>query len=234
LLLWIQTSQAASSRTYTLYHDISGNGSFTKRSTVTLATRGKEVLETSIENLAAILEPDWINSLVDKRAFYTLKLIDDSQDSAVAITSVPACSLRRAHFREALEIMVDSTGTLMSMGYMPIVSPLAPVDCFSMSPLTSDETTLEFKSRISLERPLQAIPVPLVFPSQKPPPGLSFFPTAKPANPDEKEPISQQSILMRYWYIILPLVLVGMFGGGEEPPQQQSSTSQPQRRSKRD
>jgi len=171
LLLWIQTSQAASSRTYTLYHDISGNGSFTKRSTVTLATRGKEVLETSIENLAAILEPDWINSLVDKRAFYTLKLIDDSQDSAVAITSVPACSLRRAHFREALEIMVDSTGTLMSMGYMPIVSPLAPVDCFSMSPLTSDETTLEFKSRISLERPLQAIPVPLVFPSQKPPPG---------------------------------------------------------------
>jgi hypothetical protein len=65
--------------------------------------------------------------------------------------------------------------------------------------------------------------------------GLSFFPTAKPANPDEKEPISQQSILMRYWYIILPLVLVGMFGGGgEEPPQQQSSTSQPQRRSKRD
>jgi len=171
LLLWIQTSQAASSRTYTLYHDISGNGSFTKRSTVTLATRGKEVLETSIENLAAILEPDWINSLVDKRAFYTLKLIDDSQDSAVAITSVPACSLRRAHFREALEIMVDSTGTLMSMGYMPIVSPLAPVDCFSMSPLTSDETALEFKSRISLERPLQAIPVPLVLPSQKPPPG---------------------------------------------------------------
>jgi hypothetical protein len=53
--------------------------------------------------------------------------------------------------------------------------------------------------------------------------GLSFYPSARPAGSSEDgvgpdgKPVAHKSFFIRYWYIILPMVLVGMFSGGEEP-----------------
>jgi hypothetical protein len=185
--LWTGAVSAAASRTYTLYHDTTGNGTFTKRSTVTLAVESpdnvgeKPELVSRIENVEDCFG-EWVDGLISDGSFYRLKLVDDSS-GASTLTSVFACSLRRAHFRERLELSVDPTGDLISLSYTPLISPLAP-SCEDVAPLetilshkTPEEAKDFFlpKSQVSLERALNAISVPLVLPQTRPPPGTHMF-----------------------------------------------------------
>lgn len=65
--------------------------------------------------------------------------------------------------------------------------------------------------------------IPTLLPQTKPPMGLKFFPRSQGAQslPGVKAPDEQgtpTSYMMKYWYIILPLFIMGLINtGGEEP-----------------
>merc|ERR1711957_235304 len=93
---------------------------------------------------------------------------------------------------------------------------------------------LPFKTTVSFDSHKSMMAIPTVLPQQKPPPGLKWYRRNAKINPsslfggskvegeripgvDNEEPSGlKSSFLYRYWYIILPLALMGLFGGAEE------------------
>lgn len=86
---------------------------------------------------------------------------------------------------------------------------------------------MEFKSKIEMETATPGMSVPAVLPGTKPPPGLKVLknPNAKQNGggafeneQQQQEPITTpQGFIRRYWYIILPLFIMGLQSVGETP-----------------
>lgn len=132
---------------------------------------------------------------------------------------------------------------MLSLSYQPLVSPLAPTSCDAMEPL---ESPPEFQSRISYEISTPGLPLRHVLVGEKPPPGLKFLPYPKrpqqqqagsPSNPllqdggdgrnqQQQQPDSPFGFMRRYWYIILPILLLNIMGGSPAPesPDQEAAT----------
>eukprot|EP00590_Aulacoseira_subarctica_P010229 CAMPEP_0172426156 /NCGR_PEP_ID=MMETSP1064-20121228/36083_1 /TAXON_ID=202472 /ORGANISM="Aulacoseira subarctica , Strain CCAP 1002/5" /LENGTH=309 /DNA_ID=CAMNT_0013169577 /DNA_START=35 /DNA_END=964 /DNA_ORIENTATION=- len=224
------------SKTYTLFHDLDGSGTFVPRSVIhiissTTTTTGdgtsnaKEGIHVEIKHNA---EQCWnVSSSSLDPLLLKLKMVDDQGHEARS--AVSSCSMRRSfnhakqQFREKLEVMVSPTGDLLSFSLMPIISPLAP-PCSNKELLSSSQQELlcfSFHTQVSVEGATMAASVPLVLPASRPPPGLLFFPSAKiGGDPNQPEGQQQQSksFFIRYWYIILPVLIITLMGGGEEPP----------------
>eukprot|EP00581_Thalassiosira_minuscula_P010456 CAMPEP_0183710542 /NCGR_PEP_ID=MMETSP0737-20130205/6252_1 /TAXON_ID=385413 /ORGANISM="Thalassiosira miniscula, Strain CCMP1093" /LENGTH=315 /DNA_ID=CAMNT_0025938835 /DNA_START=99 /DNA_END=1046 /DNA_ORIENTATION=+ len=110
---------------------------------------------------------------------------------------------------------------------------------------------MPFKTTVSFDSHKPMMAVPTVLPQQRPPPGLKWYRRNAKNNPNpilggssqregggipgvDDEPPSgfQSSFLYRYWYIILPLAIMGLFGGVDEEElakqqQQQQGAGQP-------
>jgi hypothetical protein len=133
--------------------------------------------------------------------------------------------------REEITLMLSNTGKLLSVSYVPLVSPLAPA-CNTLSPIdvvTSKE--LKFQTTVDFETATPGMAIPLVLPQTKPPTGLNFFPRGKDGgkdgagsvpllNPEAKDSTQNQSFFIKYWYIVLPLTIMTMLnnGGADEAP----------------
>jgi hypothetical protein len=109
------------------------------------------------------------------------------------------------------------------MSYVPLVSPLAPT-CQDMTDRPTSDTA--FDSKISFEITTPGMKLKTVLPPMtKPPPGLKFFAKAKvnaaagqaggPGAEPEAFP-GPMGFLKRYWYIIVPLLLMNLFA--PQPP----------------
>eukprot|EP00586_Coscinodiscus_wailesii_P014329 CAMPEP_0172511294 /NCGR_PEP_ID=MMETSP1066-20121228/235247_1 /TAXON_ID=671091 /ORGANISM="Coscinodiscus wailesii, Strain CCMP2513" /LENGTH=201 /DNA_ID=CAMNT_0013290605 /DNA_START=384 /DNA_END=989 /DNA_ORIENTATION=+ len=152
-----------------------------------------------------------------------MKLVDDATH-AVAITSVPACSLLRAHFREEISLTIGSSGELLSVILTPLISPLAPKTCDV--DLTTDDGEGDatrpalFETSASFVTSTPSMTLPVILPTMKPPPGLRFFDVKKSriegVEGDER---LNQSFLRKYWYIFLPMLIMSLLGGAEEEQQ---------------
>ena len=96
-----------------------------------------------------------------------------------------------------------------------------------------DSYVLPFKTTVSYDSHKPAMAIPTVLPpGQRPPPGLKWYRRNAKNNPmgplggtkeggipgvdDDKPTGFRSSFLYRYWYIILPMAIVGLFGGGDE------------------
>jgi len=145
--------------------------------------------------------------------------------------------------REEIGLTLSQTGSLVSVTYNPLVSPLAP-SCQSFEPLSSDDggEVPEFKTTVTYETSKPAMTVPLVLPKVKPPPGMKAYPVPKKkasgnggeagtggggtagggesAFEDEEAKGQNQSFLVKYWYIILPIIIMQFVGGGPEQPEE--------------
>ena len=94
---------------------------------------------------------------------------------------------------------------------------------------------MPFKTTVSFQSNKPMMTIPTVLPQQRPPPGLKWFrrnsnniPDPSIAGqashkdggmpyPDEEQPSRwKSSFFYRYWYIILPMALMGLFGGVDE------------------
>lgn len=250
----------ADERTYKVYHRLGAAASgFTERSTIVLSTDvstsdgddgngttkgASSALSITATNAANCIDPAAVDEMIASGSMYTIQVVDESTGQA-ATASVPGCDVRRASFREELELTLSESGSLVSVTYIPLVSPLSP-SCASLGPLTETEGAVpEFQTSVSYETSKPAMTVPLVLPKVKPPPGLKLYPRKKPAAGtgggggegadgagaggngggsaaafEEDEKPQNQSFLMKYWYIILPLMILQFVGGPEPPPQQ--------------
>ena len=244
---------SADQRTYTVYHRLGvAAGGFSERGSIVLSTDANtgdgdsndtnsasaSALTVTATNAAGCVVPSAVDDMVASTSMYTIQVVDDATGQA-AMASVPGCDVRRANFREELELTLSEKGSLVSVTLIPLVSPLAP-PCASLGPLAEAEGAVpEFQTTVSYETSKPAMTVPLVLPKVKPPPGLKLYPR-KPAaaaggegaggagagsNGDgafeEDDKPQNQSFLMKYWYIILPLMILQFVGGPKEPPQEE-------------
>ena len=246
---------SADQRTYTVYHRLgAAAGGFSERGSIVLSTDANtgdgdsndtnsasasaSALTVTATNAAGCVVPSAVDDMVASNSMYTVQVVDDATGQA-AMASVPGCDVRRANFREELELTLSEKGSLVSVTLIPLVSPLAP-PCASLGPLAEAEGAVpEFQTTVSYETSKPAMTVPLVLPKVKPPPGLKLYPR-KPAaaaggegaggagagsNGDgafeEDDKPQNQSFLMKYWYIILPLMILQFVGGPKEPPQEE-------------
>jgi len=230
------------SKTYQLYHSFDSSAdSFSPRGSITLSadsTSSSNGIEASVINLEDSLEADIVNRIVEEGGgFYRIKVVEEESGRS-ALASVPACEIRRANFREEIELTIGHTGSLLSLSYTPLVSPLAS-QCTSLPPLTS---TPKFTTQITYFTSTIGMTIPTLLPKTKPPPGLKWIPrasvsgTAAPGgtqsdqsggggdktntppfgDEDAQKARDNQSFLRKYWYIILPLALSTFFSA-EEP-----------------
>eukprot|EP00580_Thalassiosira_gravida_P009631 CAMPEP_0201635084 /NCGR_PEP_ID=MMETSP0493-20130528/7760_1 /ASSEMBLY_ACC=CAM_ASM_000838 /TAXON_ID=420259 /ORGANISM="Thalassiosira gravida, Strain GMp14c1" /LENGTH=307 /DNA_ID=CAMNT_0048107011 /DNA_START=102 /DNA_END=1025 /DNA_ORIENTATION=- len=100
----------------------------------------------------------------------------------------------------------------------------------------SSSSTMPFKTTVSFDSHKPMMAIPTVLPQQRPPPGLKWYRRNSKNNPnpllggsnvkhegggipgvDDEPPTGfRSSFLYKYWYIILPMAIVGLFGGVEE------------------
>lgn len=240
-------------KSWTLYHRILAPGSdvatagsdWSIRGTVDLTVdpSAEESVTLEIKNEENSLTEDFaqaLSSASSDSSWYQLKLRDDSSSSSSEIfTSVPACNLRRANFRDEVVLQLHQySAQALSVTYMTLVSPLAPATCAEYTNL-STPGDWKFESKISWDtavpgmavgKPPPKDPVAAVAhnnnnpqPKTVPPPGLKWIPGAVPRKksaggvfaPEEQAPEAGLfGFLKRYWYIVLPLILMNVMGGG--------------------
>lgn len=131
---------------------------------------------------------------------------------------------------------------MISVAYTPLVSPLAPKTCEDL-PALSEESSFQFTSKIEYETAVPGMVLKTILPNYQPPPGLKFIPgkkkgsamggasagggsDAKPEGfgntKEEKEmPTGIGGFFQRYWYIILPIVLMNLMADPQQQQQQQ-------------
>lgn len=231
------------SRSYKVLHSFSPSESFTPRSTISLSHSSEtNGIVTSIEHENECLSTtvmEKMDALVADGGFYQVQVIDSESDHTI-LTSVEACQVRRANFRESISLTIGDTGSLISASFSPIVSPLAQ-DCTVLPPLTESNKELSFQSTVAYSTTTEGMTVPSILPHVGPPVGLKWIPQPKmnkasstskdgSAGPniggEEDSQPEQQSFLRRYWYIILPVVIMTFFNP-EESAENQASSSGP-------
>jgi hypothetical protein len=216
--------------------------------------------ELSPEDIQALLEYGW----------YHVKLVssngDDKNDSV--LSTVPACHVRRANFKDQFEITIPRSKSMQnqqedgvtSLAYTPLISPLAPKTCETYlqefqenkeSDSRNDKRAFASKVMVQLDTP--GLPIRAVLPQAKPPPGLTFL--KRPKTPrskqdktngatanagdnaeeteDEEESNKPEPVgglygfFQRYWYIILPMLIMNLMTAPQEPEGQQQQQQQP-------
>lgn len=136
--------------------------------------------------------------------------------------------------------MFGEAGQVLSMSYIPLVSPLAPKSCDELDPVPG---IAELSSKISFETPTPGMSLRAVLAGEKPPPGLKFLQfkrTASQVNANGANPIltdgsndGQQApppsgpfgFLSKYWYVLLPIMLLNVMMA---PADQQQPQATPQ------
>jgi hypothetical protein len=116
-------------------------------------------------------------------------------------------------------LTLSNRGSIISMAYIPLVSPLAP----SCDKLERKEARSEFSSKVTLETTKVGMSLPTVLPATKPPQGIKVLknrakePGLKTAFDKEDEPITGPTgFIKKYWYIILAVIFMSISGGTPE------------------
>jgi len=219
------TTVAQDTKHWTLLHSFNGRD-FAPRATVLLHGKDDGTAEMTLTNdNDAVVGVTQIKAMMDF-GLYQLKLIDQETQSTI-LTSVPSCQVRQASFRDEITVTLNSVGSAISLTYSPLVSPLAP-PCEAMNEMTEqlpvpDSGGIAFTSKIFFETAVPGMVIPAILPITAPQQGLKFYPKTpgQPGQPGQPSPTlteEPKSFFMKYWYIILPLVIVSMIGPGAEAP----------------
>lgn len=218
-------TEASKTKTWTVYHRLltpggtaaaaaAATNDWGVRGTIELAVRDggdgetDEDVSIKVENAAGALTEQLAQSLTSSAgSYYQLKLVEEPPNSNnknkknnaqhyyEVLTSVPACSVRRANFRDEFVLQLQpGTARALSVSYLPIVSPLAPPTCDAYVqgslPSSADGGALKFESKASWETSVPGMVVGKPPPAQadptkpanggagkiKPPPGLKWIP----------------------------------------------------------
>jgi hypothetical protein len=113
--------------------------------------------------------------------WYHVRIVPDniSDSDDVVMGTVPACTLRRANFKDQFDITLPRSSVggrqdpITSLSYMPLVSPLAPKTCEDYPTLEAD-LTRTFTSKATAQLDTPAMTIKNILPQSKPPPGVAF------------------------------------------------------------
>lgn len=133
---------------------------------------------------------------------------------------------------------------MISLAYSPLVSPLAPKTCDELS---TPSDAIKFNTNIAYEAAVPGMILKTVLPNYQPPPGLKFIsdksksggeplgggggeskPEGFENNKEAEQPNSIMGFLQRYWYILLPIMIMNLMSEPPQEGQQQQGQGQPQ------
>mmetsp|Transcript_6893 Transcript_6893/g.16895 ORF Transcript_6893/g.16895 Transcript_6893/m.16895 type:complete len:304 (+) Transcript_6893:150-1061(+) len=196
---------------------------------------------------SASLTPKDIREMLEY-GWYHIKIQGDNgnEDDNFVFQTVPACNLFRANFKDQFEITLPRSSLsgiqdrMTSFAYTPLVSPLAPKTCGDYD--DNDDSgdgvgnVTSFSSRVSVLLDTPAMTVKTILSPSKPPPGISFVKQPRQPNQqgqqgggnaeafgdgeDPPTPPTPFSFLSKYWYIILPMMILQFMTVPEETPEQ--------------
>jgi hypothetical protein len=242
-LLWVQWVTALDellTKSWTLSHSFHGGPDATIRGKITLSI-ANGVVDLQLDTDEHCLSRNAVETLWES-GWYQLQLREDGDSQAPVIrTSVPACQLVRANFRDQLVLTFGSNGKVISMAYQPLVSPLASSTCEKTIPpdLVVPDT---FQSKLEYETAVPGMTLRTILPSYNPPPGLVFLTgngaSSSPHNPAARGSASSRpppgvfgedhvppevapeglfGYLRKYWYIVVPLMLLNLMNSSAAP-----------------
>ena len=204
------------------------------------------VFEIINDDASANLTAKDIKDMLDY-GWYHVKIQGDTNDNFVFQT-VPACNLQRANFKDQFDITLprsslgDQQDPITSFAYTPLVSPLAPKSCDNKYETNDDDNNKikTFSSRVNVQLDTAAMALKNVLSQSKPPPGLAFMKQAQQpgeqgsssngggGGDEEQDPDappnavpSPFAFLQKYWYIILPMIILQFVTGPAEEPKSQ-------------
>lgn len=147
--------------------------------------------------------------------------------------------------RDEIVLTLGPKASVISLTYMPLVSPLAPKSCDHElwdTKLANNNLPDGWESRISWETATPGMALRPITPNYNPPPGLKWLPrmasngklyqannppgTGEPGEkggpgggPEGPEvDNSMMGFFKRYWYIIVPMLIINMMGGEAPAP----------------
>jgi len=233
----VAASTDTSGLSWTIYHSWNQNQEFVKRgSLVWDKSEESEKNEFQIVNDQELQAKD-VSDMLDY-GWYHVKI--QGSDGSFVFQTVPSCNLRRANFKDSFEITLprSSLGNkqdpLLSFSYTPLVSPLAPKTCEEYDALDDAKS---FSSRVSAQMDTPAMTLKTVLSEKKPPPGIKFAKTpsggttASQGEEDEGNPTPEAApspfgFLQKYWYIIVPMLIMQMISVPEEEGKPQEEGQQ--------
>jgi len=156
---------------------------------------------------------------------YTIRVSSDPYNptSAFVIASVPVCELFKYGFRE--EIMIHLNGDnskVVGLDYSATPTPMVRT-CDAEKVIVP----VLFQTKMKEAERVLAQVVPLLAQGPRPP-YLSNVKLAGPDGIDHSSPKKDQSFLVKYWYVVLPMFLFVVFGGGggaSEAPDKATSSA---------
>jgi hypothetical protein len=219
---------------WTIYHSTNGGESYFRRGTLDWKGDDDEggLVITNDE-----LTPDLASQILSS-AWYQVKI--DTTKEEYVLATVPSCHLRRANFKDEFSFILPRMGSddrvITSLSYIPLVSSLAPKSCDEYEPdhLIPPAENLQWTSKVTATLDTPGMTVRTVLPKMKPPPGLSWTPHGTNAGkkgaspngerrggggpPGSEESTNSRSFLVKYWYLILPLVLANFLPSSNDAP----------------
>jgi hypothetical protein len=227
------SASSGSEYKYSIEHSFDGSG-WVKRGEVVVTSskgskgNGEAKTEADYTSVGSETPPSLLSkSLVaaidqsaasGSTAFYKLRVVDAS--GGVASTSIPVCALRRAHFRDEVTLSLGGNGEVIGLSYRALISPLAPLDCMSMTERSVEGSEFKTSAKVHVAETGQEIPLSI---SGKPPPGMQAIRNLGPEKSKDGagggEGPPEKSFFQKYWYIIVPVMVLQLLGGlgGEDP-----------------
>ena len=221
---------------WTIYHSYNGGESYSRRGTLEWKGEAEGLVVTNDE-----LTPELAREILSS-PWYKVKIetTTAATEGEFVLATVPSCHLRRANFKDEFSLTFPRMGSddrvITSLAYIPLVSPLAPKSCDDYEPdqlVPTEKTALQWNSKVTATLDTPGMTVRSVLPTMKAPPGLSWTTSNKGApagssgtsggergtRPDGEQPTDERPFYMKYWYVLLPLVLAQFMPGPEAPKQ---------------
>lgn len=165
--------------------------------------------------------------------------------TVIVLPCSPCSLIATFQYSDEITLTFGQQGHVISLSYTPLVSPLAPKSCDELSAPSSAENPIKFNTNVAYEAAVPGMVLKTILPHYQPPPGLKFIsdkPKGGPGagagsrtgggggegKPDgfggegekqEDYPNTITGMLQKYWYILLPLLIMNLIS--VEPPQEE-------------
>ncbi|CAM9813540.1 unnamed protein product [Scytosiphon promiscuus] len=217
LLAWCAHANA---RSISVEHAFGPTSKFTHRGSAEIVIDPSRAVQPSASiQRVKLYDSAQMEELIANDDLYIIRFATEESSTQHVVAAVPACQLRLASFREEITLHVDKDGLIMGVDYKAPVGPLASTrDCTKMPVPESYEVA----TKIVVVRAASAQSVPLQVLANSPPPGLANL--KENTGTKDSKTTGSQSLLVRYWYIFVPCLLLYMFStsapeqGGQAAP----------------
>mmetsp|Transcript_5696 Transcript_5696/g.5894 ORF Transcript_5696/g.5894 Transcript_5696/m.5894 type:complete len:273 (+) Transcript_5696:226-1044(+) len=154
-------------------------------------------------------------TLLSSNGLYRIRFLSKStnESSPLIYAAIPACELQKSGFKDEITLYLDKYDDIISMDYSAPVTAL-PRPC-DPSKITG---SIQFQTKVKVADRLFAQSIPLNAMGPVPEDMKKSNVKIESLATGEQDQQKNKSFLFKYWYIILPITLIAMFGSPEPKP----------------